>query len=187
MNKKLEIFENQLSLIKDKDIKTLVELCLIAAPQYFWTIPASSSGLRHPDYQQVEGGLVIHTKMVVNWACRLMEMEEYNYFQYRRDIVIAACICHDLVKRGFEQQQKTVPQHPTLAKNLILDIANKNDLVISNINSICSCVESHMGSWNKDKEGKEILPKPITQLQKLVHLADYCAAQKFNVPEQQLL
>ena len=36
-----------------------------------------------------------------------------------------------------------------------------------------------MGIWNKDREGNEMLPKPQTQIEKLVHLADYIASRKY--------
>ena len=35
-----------------------------------------------------------------------------------------------------------------------------------------------MGEWNKSKSGKEILPKPETLAQQLVHLADLLASRK---------
>lgn len=60
--KKIEIFENELNLIKNVDLRKLVELSLQSAPDYFFTIPASSTGKYHPQYALGEGGLVRHTK-----------------------------------------------------------------------------------------------------------------------------
>jgi hypothetical protein len=48
------------------------------------------------------------------------------------------------------------------------------------MSKICDCVASHMGSWNTDyKTKKEILPKPITSMEKFVHLCDYLASRRF--------
>ena len=185
---KLEIFKNELNLIQHKDIRKLVELCLSYAPSYFWSIPASSSGKRHPDFELGEGGLVIHTKMVVQWACKLMEREVGCVSKLDFDIIIASCICHDLIKRGWNPEEtRSVAEHPTLAQEYIKDIASLNKIEGNFVLDISNCVASHMGIWNKDWKGNEILPLPKTFHEKIVHLADYCSACRMVVPEKQLL
>ena len=45
--------------------------------------------------------------------------------------------------------------------------------------AISNCIKSHMGQWNTDyKTKEEILPKPVTELEKFVHLCDYLASRK---------
>ena len=44
---KIKTFELELDMIKDNDLRNLVKRCLENAPDYFYTIPASSSGKYH--------------------------------------------------------------------------------------------------------------------------------------------
>ena len=40
-------------------------------------------------------------------------------------------------------------------------------------------IRSHMGKWNFEyKTKKEIMPKPVTDFQKIIHAADYIASRK---------
>ena len=44
---------------------------------------------------------------------------------------------------------------------------------------IALAIGSHMGQWNSNKHEPDIiLPKPKTEMQKIVHLADYLASRK---------
>ena len=47
------------------------------------------------------------------------------------------------------------------------------------VKDIQRLILSHMGQWNKDKEGNEILPKPEKEDEKFVHLCDYLASRRF--------
>jgi hypothetical protein len=39
-----------------------------------------------------------------------------------------------------------------------------------------------MGAWNKSKDGIEIMPRPKTKAQKLIHWCDYvCSRRMFEV------
>ena len=40
-------------------------------------------------------------------------------------------------------------------------------------------VESHMGPWNTDYDGNEILPKPKTKYENFVHMCDYLASRRY--------
>ena len=47
-------------------------------PDYFWTVPSSSSGKFHSSFDSGEGGLVRHTKMCVLVAEELLRLEEFS-------------------------------------------------------------------------------------------------------------
>ena len=47
------------------------------------------------------------------------------------------------------------------------------------IEFICNVIESHMGPWNKDYKGNEVLPKPVNKYQRFVHMCDFLASRKF--------
>lgn len=43
---------------------------------------------------------------------------------------------------------------------------------------------SHIGQWNTNRDGEEVLPKPATKEQKFVHHCDYLASRKFITVEE---
>jgi len=96
--------------------------------------------------------------------------------------MLTAMILHDSVKHGFGVSKFTVVTHPLDAAKLICDTAGEStsDVIVDNLDFICSCVSSHMGQWNGDyRTKKEVLPKPETMAEQLVHLADYLASRKY--------
>lgn len=177
-----EVFEKELLLIKNNDLREFVEDCLDNAPKYFYHIPASSSGKYHPKQDLGEGGLVRHTKAVVRVALDLIRCEQFEDSKSKQDEIISACLLHDILKSGYEGSGKTVAEHPLLADDFIERIyMNKyrNMNIGMSVINIENYIRSHMGIWNKDLDGNEILPKPVYSLEKLVHLADYIASRKY--------
>ena len=62
---------------------------------------------------------------------------------------------------------------------------NKDKIGLSDdeIDFVCSVIETHMGEWNKDFNGNEVLPVPKNKYQRFVHMCDFLAAKKFiDVP-----
>lgn len=60
---KSENFRCELSKIKDENIKKSTEYILNLLPDYFYTMPASTSGKYHPEFSLGEKGLVRHVKV----------------------------------------------------------------------------------------------------------------------------
>lgn len=176
----IEVFRNEIDLIEDEQIKALVIKALESAPDYFYTIPASATGKYHPAYSLGEGGLVRHTKAAVKLANDLLTLELYAKLVPHRDEIIAALILHDSVKKGINGNKFTTIDHPLEASKLVRECANKSYLGESvHVDNICNNIESHMGQWNKDRSGNEIMPKPRTLEQKFVHLCDYLASRRY--------
>ena len=65
---KVEVFENELVYIENEDIRDSLRTMIEKIPDYFFTIPAASTGKYHPQYAQGDGGLVRHTKV----ACYIL-------------------------------------------------------------------------------------------------------------------
>lgn len=155
-----------------------VQCALEHAPSYFWEMPASSTGKYHPAYTLGAGGLVRHTKAAVRIADALLRLEMYAPLAARKDEIIAALILHDSVKKGASGGQYTTIEHPLAAADHFQRIAQglkyKGD-----IEFICGLIRAHMGQWNKDFDGNDVLPKPTTPHQQFVHLCDYLASRKF--------
>lgn len=180
--KKLEILKKEISYVKDaerrKDLKKLIGLL----PDYFFEIPAASTGKYHPAFAQGEGGLVRHTKVAVRIAYELLENNTVGikFSDKDKDLIIMALILHDGVKSGMEHSQYTKFDHPLLVSKLIMENKDKVSLDIDDLRKMCSMIESHMGEWTYDTyHQKEVLPKPKTAEQRFVHMCDYLASRKF--------
>ena len=178
---KVEVFNKEYSYIKDpklvKDVKYLVSML----PDYFFEVPASSTGKYHPKYALGEGGLVRHTKSAVRMAYELLNNPIIGgkYTLHEKDLMIIALILHDGLKSGKEKSQYTKVEHPLLASEFIKDNMDQLEMNDEDIEFICEVIESHMGAWNKDFDGNEVLPIPRTKYQSFVHMCDYLASRKF--------
>lgn len=180
--KKLELFKREINYVKDserrKDLKTLIGLL----PNYFFEVPAASTGKYHPDFAQGDGGLVRHTKVAVRIAYELLNNNTVGmkFSAKDKDLIIMALVLHDGVKSGMEHSKYTKFDHPLLVSKLIMENKDKVSMEIDDIRKLCSMIESHMGEWTYDTYNqKEVLPKPKTAEQRFVHMCDFLASRKF--------
>lgn len=178
---KIKTFELELDMIEDNDLKNLVKRCLENAPDYFYTIPASSSGKYHPQYALGEGGLVRHTKAAVKIANDLLNLEQYHHLD--KSEIISALILHDILKKGMNEKDHTVFNHPILAANFLFSEYMKSGHVSmafsAKVDNVGRLIKSHMGQWNTSNYEDGKLPKPIKEDEKFVHLCDYLASRKY--------
>jgi hypothetical protein len=93
-----EVFESELWLIWDAEIREFIATVLAGAPRYFWTIPSSMSGYNHPLDERGDGGRVLHTKRVVRLASEYGNL--FGLSRQDKDIIIAAALIHDIVVNG---------------------------------------------------------------------------------------
>ena len=172
----------EVKLIRDEKLKLWVARYLDGCvPPYFFTVPASSSGKYHPPYALGVGGLVRHTKAVVQIAEELLQLEQYQDLNINyHDEIITACIIHDTFKHGSVDTGHTVFDHPNVASECFegFMVLNRADLPISQVNTICHLVRSHMGQWNTSPKSDVVLDKPITREQQFVHMCDYLASRR---------
>lgn len=180
--KKIELLKKEINFVKDsskrKDLKTLIGLL----PDYFFKVPASSTGKYHPEFALGDGGLVRHTKVAVRIAVELLNNNTVGakFTDSDKDLIIMALILHDGVKSGMEHSKYTKFDHPLLVSKLIMENKDKVSLDIDDLRKLCSLIESHMGEWTFDSyQQKEVLPKPRTAEQRFVHMCDFLASRKF--------
>jgi len=179
---RLDIFKTELSYILNPKIKEFTEKTLNTLPEYFFSIPASSSGKYHSLVCLGEGGLVRHTKMNVRFAVELLNLEMMNkYTDDEKDIIISSLILHDGIKHGLNNSKYTVTEHPILMSGFIK--ADKAICAILDkeiLDKILGCIETHMGEFNKDyKTMKEILPKPHGKIENFVHICDILGSRRY--------
>lgn len=178
MNKKerIELFQRELSYILDPNLKDFAKAIIEGADDYFFEVPASSSGKYHPDFARGRGGLVRHTKAVAYFTNELIRpnIEFDEITRYDGDCLIVAAIAHDIKKQGDGVEGHTVKEHPKLASEYIKHVwADKEfqDVIDKGtLHYICSVIESHMGPWQE--------PQPKTLEQRIVFYADYIASRK---------
>jgi 23S rRNA maturation-related 3'-5' exoribonuclease YhaM len=185
---KIETFSKELGFIQSENIRKFVEKALTVVPDYFYEVPASSTGKYHPSYALGEGGLVRHTKAAVGIAHELLQLEMMKYTPDEKDMMIAALILHDTYKSGLNHAKFTVTEHPIIAAEQCSKNVELNNIISDEQREFISkCIATHMGSFTKDfKTQKEVLQKPKTKYQCFVHLCDYLASRKclefnFNV------
>ena len=177
---KSEIFNNEISYIKDINHKESIKTLINLLPDYFFEIPASSTGKYHPEFASGEGGLVRHTKVAVNMAKTLFDNNSiFTFSDNEKDLIIMALIMHDGLKEGLEKEEYTRFDHPLLVSKFIKDNNNLAKLNENDLELITSMIESHMGEWNTSNYSNVVLPLPKTKHQKFVHMCDFLASRKF--------
>lgn len=174
------VFDKELSYIKDIRIRNSLVTILRKLPDYFYEIPASSTGKYHPEFSGTKAGLVKHTKVAVRIAYELFNDEALcNFNQNEKDLIIFAITIHDGLKEGLVKEKYTAFNHPLLISSFVRDNEKELELTSDEINFICKCVETHMGPWTKDYNGNDILPYPKDKYQRFVHMCDYLSSKKF--------
>lgn len=177
---KIDVFNKEISYIKDNKHKESIKVLINLLPDYFFTIPASSTGKYHPEFASGEGGLVRHTKVAVNMAKTLFDNNSiFTFSDNDKDLIIMALIMHDGLKEGLVKEEYVRFDHPLLVAKFIKDNNDKAKLSEDDLNLITSMIESHMGEWNTNKYSNVVLPLPKTKHQKFVHMCDYLASRKF--------
>lgn len=177
---KIEYFNKEYEYIKNDKKKNDIKYLVSKLPDYFFEIPASSTGKYHPDFASTSHGLVKHTKVAVRIAKELLDNPGLNNFTNdEKDIIIMALILHDGCKSGMVKEKYTRFDHPLIICDLINENRSKLSLNDDEVNLLTKIISSHMGIWNKDYNGNEVLPIPKDKYQRFVHLCDYLSSKKF--------
>ena len=178
---KIKMFINEIGDIKDADLKAFATELIANADDYFFVVPASSSGKYHPPFDLGDGGLVRHTRLVAYMARSLAE--SYCFSDYDTDCLIVAALAHDIKKQGNGDTGHTVWGHPILAMHYVQEIYGKTNFNVpaDTIEKISNAVSSHMGKWGNEPrfcKGNTPLPMPVTEFDKALQAADYVASRK---------
>lgn len=178
---KNEVFKCEYTYIKNKKYVDNLKIMVDLLPDYFFIIPASSTGKYHPNYATGDGGLVRHTKAAVRIAHELLSNNTIGsvFTDDEKDMIIFSLVLHDGLKSGIVKEKYTRFDHPLLIAKYIKDNSDKLTLNEDEIKFIVNCVSTHMGEWTVDYNGNEILKKPSNKYQKFVHMCDFLASKKF--------
>ena len=198
---RLQTFQTELNYFNNTVIRKFAAFCIERLPEYFFHIPASSTGKYHPIYALGEGGLVRHTKAAMGIFHSLTRARIHEYYQHTSvvndedfmDAGLLALLLHDGFKSGVpldfasENAGHSQHEHPLIAaqfvKNAITDFMNEEDVSsndLSVLTAASNAIASHMGCWTTSKYSSAVLPSPAygTWLDQMVHLCDYLASRK---------
>jgi HD domain len=169
----MRVFESSLWLIWDAEIREFIATVLAGAPQYFWTVPSSTSGKTHPPDERGEGGRVLHTKRVVRLVSEYGDLFDLN--RTDKDVLIAAALIHDIIVNGttneplpymWRSHDVELREYLTTWRHLEGD-PRREKIVLA--------CEGHMGRFGSTPKNA---PTPGT-LGYILHVADATAALSF--------
>lgn len=163
-------FKDEIHLIEDFSLRSIIRDILHGAPKWFWSATASISGKYHPIDDNQEGGNCHHTAKVV-W----LGWQFARSFDWNKDEFVIAGLLHDIAKYGLKDQidVNQYSEHAEAAYTHLLEQAKDfflSDTNRTSWNTICYMVRSHMGKWGS--------VKPDSEKQKAFHLADMAVSNK---------
>lgn len=178
---KIALFEKEIEYLNGENFKEFIKKAITLLPDYFFEVPASSSGKFHSALESGFGGLVYHTKAVAKVANYLVNLQQYKSAldPMHRDCIITAALLHDCLKHNWENKTGfSVHEHPILASEFVKTDERLDGILDSNMREVIGgAIASHSGEWTTNKRSKTVLPSPQTLLEELVHLSDYIASR----------
>lgn len=177
---RIEVFKSEINFIKESKVKQSLIYMINKLPDYFFTIPAASTGKYHPAYAQGEGGLLRHSKAAMRIGYELLSNPAIGdkYTDLEKDLMLMALLLHDGLKLGLPQEKYTRFDHPILMANFVLEEADNLEISKEEAEFVADVIKTHMGVWTTDYNGNEVLEKPKTKYQNFVHMCDYLASRK---------
>ena len=177
---KVEVFNKEISYIKDEKVKKSLKYMVDKLPDYFFTVAASSTGKHHPEFAAGEGGLLRHTKAAIRIAYELLQNPAIGnkYTEKEQDLMLMGLLLHDGLKLGKEKGKYTKIDHPILMQKYLIEEADNLDITKEEVDFVGDVIKTHMGFWTTDYDGNEVLEKPKTKYQNFVHMCDFLASRK---------
>lgn len=172
-----KFFEREIQLIESEDLRDFVrEFFDFNVGEWFKESGASSSGNFHPIFAQGKGGLIRHTRAVAMVCEELLRMSTYAYMPAEyKDYARVACLLHDTCKYGTNNEidKSCYKEHGKLAADkVVFAWGCMFDEPCPEL--LTMAIRSHMGQWTENRNHR-----PFTQIDRLVHLADYIASRAF--------
>lgn len=189
-NLTLDPLLNELSLISSEEIKSFVRSLLLKS-KYFWSSPEVENDPDRPFDEIGPLKSVLHTKRTIRVAAILSAV--YLLAQEEHDIVIAACLLHEVVKyKDLEIDEKVYqiydPLHPYTVGDVVslaqsIDRENLQENISTtlfvgqeNLFSIMRLIRCQMGVWSPVPE-----TYPVTYLDYIVNISVTIANNLHNI------
>lgn len=182
MSNKVEIFKEFLDGFETEDMRLYCEDMIERMPNYNFVIAASTTNKYHSPSQCTAGGQLKHVLQCCQTIAYILGLE---YIQEKipkkrqRDCMRVAMCLHDSFKLGLptDHNQYTVFQHPLIAAEWIKTEVVPHDIKQGLKNYIARLVSVHSGQWVTNKRTSDVLPKPETDDEFIIHLCDYLSSR----------
>lgn len=161
---KIDIFREYLDLMEVQKIRDFTEYAINHLPEYFWTLPASTSGHHHG----VGETTLDHVMSMLSIAKNVCNSQMDGFWTERqKSQYISAIILHDGWKCGIEGEElkyddgrlKTDPNHPEIGYRQVLKLVidfnrermlnNKEVIGAKDYSTIARAVKYHYGPYLK--------------------------------------
>lgn len=178
---KSDIFNKELSYIKNDEYRKNARNYLELLPDYFYTVEASSTGKYHPSFALGDKGLVRHVKVAVRIGKELTSSKTIGsvFTDNEKDLILIALLLHDGLKEGIVKEKYTRFDHPVLMAEFVKDNKDKVSFNDEEIKLLSDMIAAHMGEYNTNPYSDVILPLPSNKYEKMVHICDLLASRKF--------
>ena len=186
MSYDISIFMPEIELITIQLIRKAIIDCLVAAPKYFWTVPASITGKYHPLFSLGEGGLIRHTKTAMAIGANLARYDVTTENRVN-NIIVPALILHDIAKYGLGDEPITLEEDPSryaylnhhrIGADFCMKVwyaqIGMNEAyydALSTWTEITQCILKHTGRWG-------VMPQTKTEW--VVHFADMASSTRID-------
>lgn len=149
----------------------------LAAPAYFWEIPASSTGKYHPSWATEPAGLLRHTICAMYIGRELSGT--FGLPEIERDVAVTALGIHDTLKYGVDYDLRYHDMHPYLPRSYYKKPHDLHCIIGGDLyEAVMDAVEVHMGDMASGKWASVGKLKPSNRVETVVHIADYIASRK---------
>lgn len=170
---KLKIFEYFLNKIETKSIREFTKFCILNLPEYFWSLPASTTGINHGKGET----LLDHVFACLYVAEQVCDSQFKDHWtQRQKDQLYSALILHDgwrcgepgnecritqemINEKGLDQSLlgalKTTRDHPDIGYRQLILLSCKyngsttDKISLDNLNPIVRAVRFHYGPFTK--------------------------------------
>jgi hypothetical protein len=198
---KLKVFEEHLKRIKSTPIKKFTEFAIARLPEYFWTLPASTTRLNHG-----AGETLLDRIMGCLYIARQVCDAQFksHWTQRQKDQLVSALILHDgwrcgvegderritqemIDERGIDQDLlgnlKTTREHPEIGyRQLLLIVQEFNAMATKektkgigakDVSMILRAVRYHYGPWTEVRYKPFSLSWPYDSVIMQTHNIDF--------------
>lgn len=177
---KVKVFDPMLKNFETDVIKNYFKDMCGEIPDYIFTMPASTSGKYHNENQCEKFGQVYHEYMfseILNYLLALKHNQERYCLPILRDCMRCIPVFHDAIKCGWNKSKYTVPEHPVLAAEWVMNTKVAHDIPEQFKQIIANMCESHSGEWNKNRKKEVIMSEPKNDMERLIHECDILSSR----------
>jgi len=203
----IEVFANEIAMIKDPVLKKHVIEIIKLCPDYVSRMPSSSTGKYHPPDEvgkENTKGMIIHIKRLCALAPEMARKHSDDEYP-ETNFLVAGAILHDIFKNGEvdssgnPKSKWTNKNHPRLIYELIHKYIEDNNLTEDEagmkLRTVANACLFHEGRWTVEQSrdsfkahdlrfsGDSVMDEFDKQVCRDMHEIDYWASRRtmFNI------